>query len=176
MLLKYDCVTLRAIETKDLDLLTEMMNNPEVDAYVGSIHLPVSKESQLKWIESYKNDDKTIRLMIELSNGKTIGMIMLQNIDYINKTAELGIKTYAKFEDRMKNDTISAYKAIISYAFDELNLNCIYSRVVEDNIFALKLNKKFGFIQEGLLRDRLYCKGKYNNIIVSSILKKDYTV
>ena len=108
MILEYGCARLRAIEEKDCDILLEMMNNPAIDSMVGNVHLPLSRVMQEKWIDEYKNTDTTIRLMIELTNGKTIGMIMLHNIDQKNQTAEIGIKTYIR--DFIKPMNISSDK------------------------------------------------------------------
>lgn len=156
MNIKYGCITLRAIEERDCDILLEMMNNPVVDKYIGTTHLPVNRENQIDWIKQYKNTNDTIRLMIELSNGKTLGMIMLQNIDQKNQTAEIGIKTYTyNYNDRISGDTCDAYKAMFKFAFEELNLHCVYSRIIEENTKALTFHKKCGFTEEGRLRSRI---------------------
>ena len=160
MNIKYGCIILRAIEERDCDILLEMMNNPVVDKYIGTTHLPVSRENQIDWIKQYKNTNDTIRLMIELSNGKTLGMIMLQNIDQKNQTAEIGIKTYTyNYNDRISGDTCDAYKAMLKFAFEELNLHCVYSRVIEENTKALNFHKKCGFTEEGRLRSRIFMGG-----------------
>ena len=175
MLLKYGCATLRAIEEKDCDLLLEMMNNPEVDEYVGSVHLPISRSMQENWIKNYSNTENTIRLMIELENGYTIGMIMLQNIDYINKNAEIGIKTYVPdYTYRMKHDTEDAIYAMLYYAYNYLNLECIYGYVINDNRDAIKFNKRLGLHEDGTIRNKLYVNGEYKDMTVFSMLRNEF--
>ena len=176
MLLKYGCATLRAIEEKDCDLLLEMMNNPEIDKQVGgNIHYPLSRSMQENWIKNYQNSDSTIRLMIELSNGKTIGMVILQKIDYKNQTAEIGVKTYIKdFHDRIKNDVDDAYYALLKFAFFELNLNCIYAYTISDNLLSIKFNKRIGLKEDGVLRRRVYTEGMHKDLIAFSMLKEEF--
>ena len=175
MLIKYGCVTLRAIEENDWELLLSMMNSPEIDMYVGNAHLPASELSQKNWISQYKNTDETIRLMIELNNGKTIGMIMLQHIDYRNQIAELGIKTYVSdVQDRLPHDTDDAYNAMLKFAFDELNMNCIYCFVTDDNMRSLKFHNRLGFKEDGVLRHRLYSSGIHKNLVAFSMLKDEF--
>lgn len=175
MLLKYGCVTLRAIEEKDCDLLLTMMNSPSIDSCVGNPHLPMSRSMEEEWIKTYRNSDFSIRLMIELSNGKTIGMVILQDINYKNRTAEIGIKTYVKdFHDRMVNDVDNAYYALLNFAFFELNLNCIYAYSFEDNIDSIRFNRRCGFSEDGVLRQRVFTGGVYKNLRAFSIVKDDF--
>ncbi len=175
MIIKYGCAILRAIEEKDCDLLLEMMNNPKIDKCIGTVHLPISKDHQLNWIRQYANSDKTIRLMIELTNGKTIGMVILKDIDYKNGTAEIGLKTFVHdFHDRMLNDVDDAYTAMLSFCFMELNLNCVYAYSFSDNHSSISFNRRVGFSQDGVLKQRVYTDGEYKDLVAFSFLKHDF--
>lgn len=175
MLLKYGCVTLRAIEEKDCDLLLEMMNNPDIDRWVGNLHLPVSKSMQETWVKNYTNNDSTIRLMIELENGHTLGMVMLQNIDYKNSNAEIGIKINITDKcNRMKHDTDDAYKALLKFAFEELNLNCIYAYVIKGNEHSYNFNLRNGFKENGVIPSKIYTDGEYKDMIVFSLIREEF--
>ncbi|WP_206173281.1 GNAT family N-acetyltransferase [Treponema ruminis] len=156
-------------------MLLEMMNNPDIDRWVGNLHLPVSKSMQDNWINNYTNTNSTIRLMIELENGHTLGMVMLQNIDYKNSNAEIGIKiNISDKSKRMKNDTDDAYKALLTFAFKELNLNCIYAYVIKGNEHSYNFNLRNGFKESGLLPSKIYTEGEYKDMIVFSILRNDF--
>lgn len=174
MLIKYGCATLRAIEEKDLEILLTMLNSPEIEEMTGGVHLPVSELEERKWVQNYHNDEKNIRLVIELINGKAIGMVSLTEIDYINRTAHFGIKTYAKVEDRLKNDTFEAGIALFLFGFNYLNLNCITGKTLVFNSFSLKLQKRLGFKQEGILRKRIYRNGEYHDVVSTSLLREDF--
>ena len=99
--------------------------------------------------------------MIELVNSKTIGMIMLDEIDWKNRTATFGCKISAKPQDRIKGDVLDATKGILKYAFHE-------------NFFSQKLCRRVGFVEEGILRKRIYKRGKFKNLIVLSVLKEEF--
>ena len=62
----------------------------------------------------------------------------------------------------------------LNYAFNELNLNCIYGTVLEYNYLSRKLAKRCGLKEEGVLRNRIYKGGKYHNLIANSIIKEDF--
>ena len=174
MILKNGCVTLRAIEKEDFELLFYLINAPEIEEMIEGWNLPISSDEQKNWIQNYSNTNNNIKLMIELSNGKTIGMIMLTDIDWKNRQAAIGYKISAPAEDRIKGDMKDAINAILTYAFYELGLNCIRSLILEKNIFSVKLAKKLNFQMEGILRERIFKNGIFNNQIMFSILKAEY--
>ncbi len=174
MIIKNGCASLRAIEKEDFDLLYHMINDPGIERMIGGWCLPVSRHEQEKWMESFRNTDKNIKLMIELENGKTIGMVMLTNIDWKNRVALLEYKIGVPAEYRMKGDIYDAADGILSYAFNELGLNCITATIMEGNAFSIKLIKKLGFVQEGIMRQRIYKNGEYKDQIEYSLLKREY--
>lgn len=174
MIVKYGCVTLRAIDKKDFELLFYLINSPEIERDVVGWNFPVSSMAQKKWMKNFKNTLGSIKFMIELDNKKTIGMIMLEHIDWKNRTAEIGCKTGPFLEYRIPGDTTDALKGMIKYAFDELGLNCINGVILEENYLSRNLSKKVGFVEEGILRKRVYKNGKYRNLVSLSLLKEEF--
>lgn len=174
MIIKNGCVILRAMEQKDAPLLQKMINSPEIEKALGSFSLPVNEAQQREWIENYRNTDKQIRLMIELENGITIGVIMLYAIDMKNGTAEVGYKIMADKEQRIKGDMDAAMEGILQYAFWELRLNCVQAHTLADNERSERLLLRNGFTQEGLLRQRVYQNGSYADMKVFSLLKGEF--
>ena len=170
-----DCKTviLRAIELSDMDFLQDMMNDPAVERMTVGSSFPVSKDRQIKWFETYPQQQE-LRFIIQVKDGPAIGMIMLTNIDWRNRTGCSGIKTKAKLEDRRPNDIYDARMGFYNYCFNELNLNCIYSTVLEYNHLSRKMGKKTGTVEEGVLRQRIFKNGKYHNLISVSTLAEDF--
>ncbi len=174
MIIKNGCVTLRAIEKKDSDLLLRMINSPEIERAVGGFSLPVNEAQQKEWIENYRNTEKQIRLMIELDNGAVIGIIMLYDINMKNGTAEIGYKTQADKEVRIKGDMDDAVQGVLNYAFEELRLNCVVAHTLTDNERSERLLLRNGFVEEGILRQRVYQSGSYTDMKVFSVLQSEY--
>lgn len=174
MIIKYGCVTLRAIEKKDFDLLFYLINAPEIERDIVGWNFPVSSMEQKKWMKNFKNTLRSIKFMIELENKKTIGVIMLENIDWKNRTAEIACKTSTPLKYRIPGDTKDALKGMIKYAFYELGLNCINGVILEENYLSRNLSKKVGFIEEGILRKRIYKNGKFRNLVSVSLLKEEF--
>lgn len=174
MIIKNGCVLLRAIEERDFDILFRMINSPEIEKAVGNFCLPINEMQQKEWIKNFHNTEKQIRWMIELENETVIGVIMLYNIDMKNGIAEVGYKTMVDKEMRMKGDVDFAMQGVLNYAFAELRLNCVFAHVLVDNIPSKRFLARNGFVEEGLLRQRVYQGGNYVDMNVFSILQKEY--
>lgn len=174
MIIEYGCAKLRAIEEKDFDLLFYLINSSKVENMTVGWHYPISHMIQQRWIENFENSDKSIKLMIELTNAKTIGMISVENINWKDRTATMGYKISAALEDRISGDTYDALSGMIRYTFYELGINCIYAEILEENYFSRNLCKRVGFKEEGILRNRVYKNGNYRNLISVSILKEEF--
>ena len=172
MIIDYEDISLRAIEEEDLELLREMMNDPVIDDMTGGSSLPVSKNEQQNWYNNLTKKD--VRLIIDTKEFGAIGIVMLTDIDYRNSTAQFHSKIATSKNIRGKGFGTKATYALIKYAFDYLNLNCIYSYIIEYNIASQRVKEKCGFKKDGVLRHRIYKKGNYYDLTAWSIEKDDF--
>ena len=172
MNLKGEKVFLRAIEKEDMEFLREMINNPELERNVVGWSFPISKYEQEKWFESQVQNKDNIRYIIEVDRER-IGVVTITNIDWKNRKACHGIKLC---NDKIKGkgygtDTVMT---IMKYAFEELQLNKLYSTILDYNIPSMNLYKKCGWSVDGVLRESTFKGNQYVNEMAVSILKKDY--
>ena len=87
MIINYGKVTLRAVEFEDLDMLREMMNDPEIERFMGGYSYPVSKTQQEYWFENLKNTKNELRLIVETKEYGSIGTVILSNINWKKRIA-----------------------------------------------------------------------------------------
>lgn len=172
MNLKGEKVYLRAVEKEDMEFLRMMINNPEMEKSVVGWSFPVSKYEQEKWFENQIQNKNNIRYIIEVENEK-IGLVTITNIDWKNRKACHGIKLCSD-NVRSKGYGTDTVMTIMKYAFEELQLNKLYSTILEYNIASLNLYKKCGWTTDGILRESTFKGNKYVNEIAVSILKKEY--
>lgn len=173
MILNSDRLIFRAIEIEDLEVLLELINDPEIESEVGGWSFPISRENQRKWINNIENTASTLRLMIiNAETDHSIGTVILSDIDYKNGTAEIHLKLLSGTQG--KGYGKESVNMILEYAFSELRLQCIFANVNEENIKSKKLFTKLNFEKEGIMRNRIFKNGKYQNVISFSILKDEY--
>lgn len=174
MELKFGNVKLRAIEKEDCKLLKMLMNAASVERMTIGWNQPVSTMMQEKWIEQYENTNTVMRWMIELNNGVILGMVMLTDIDWKNRVAEIGIKTNPYEKERLEGDTKDALYAVIRYTFEELGLHRLDSFLLKKNKFSVKLNENLGFQLEGIQRAKIYKNGVWNDLCCYGFLEENY--
>ncbi len=174
MKIKNGCVTLRAIEETDSELLYKMMESEKIEKAMGHCTLPINMMQQREWTINFHNTEKEIRLMIELDNGKVIGVVMLFDIDIRNGSGEIGYKIMASRDSRMEGDIKDALDGLLDFGFNNLRLNCIYARVPEGNVPSENLLMKLSFIHEGTLRQRIYQDNRFIDLNSFSITKDEF--
>lgn len=170
-----DCynVILRAPEAEDLPLLQRMINDPAIERMTVGGCFPVSADRQKRWFDGY-DQQKELRCMLQVKGGATLGMLMLTDIDWRNRTACNGTKILAKLEDRVPNDMYNARMGLLHYAFDELDLECIYGWILEYNLLSRKNALRSGMKEEGRLRSRIFKNGRRWDLISYSITKEEF--
>ncbi len=153
--MKYEKISLRALEPEDLELLYEWENN---DSYweLSNTFSPFSKYTLKRYLEnSHKNIYETgqLRLMIDLiDEKKTIGTIDLFDFDPFHKRAGLGI-LIAPDAYRRKGYASMALICLTNYCFKTLQLHQLYCHVLANNCQSMDLFKKQGFVQTGIKKD-----------------------
>lgn len=171
MNIKGEKVVLRAIEPQDNPTLLKIINDDETEYMIGGWSFPVSQKKQEEWTNGIGDERNTLRCAID-DNGTAVGVAMLTDIDYKNGNAEVHIKL-AVDNVRGKGYGTDALSAIVSYAFRELRLKCVYARVSLHNLASQGLFKKCGFEEEGILRYRLFKRGEYVNVMSFSVINEN---
>ncbi|MFC3748197.1 GNAT family N-acetyltransferase [Paenibacillus sp. GCM10012306] len=164
-----ELVNLRALNIKDSNQILEWVNNPELKYLIGTTY-PVSEIEHEIWFQN-KLTDKLNKIfgIQEQSCNVLIGIIGLNNIDFINRNAELYVyigdeKYWGK---RLGSDAI---ETLVRFAFNELNLHRISLFVFSYNTRAIKAYQKVGFVTEGIMKESLFKSGKYYDKVLMAIL------
>lgn len=167
---------LRAMEPSDMDLLKEMMNDPEIERSVGGWSFPVSTSEQMRWYDLAIGDKNNKRFIIETTdreNNISIGMIYICDFDWKNRSVSTGIKLSSQAPKRCGYAT-DAVMALFKYVFEELQMHRIGLKILEDNIASIALYEKCGAKREGILRDSVFKCGKYHAQLCYGVLEADY--
>lgn len=168
-------IYLREISKTDLPLINCWRNDHEVIDLLGNNFLFIAAEVDEKWYENYlQNRQLQKRLtIVDAVEDVVIGTIQLTNIHAVNKTAEysimIGNKNYWG-----KGAGYTATIQILDHGFNDLNLNRIYLTVLSENNRAINLYVKAGFVREGTEREAIFKNGAYHDLLLMSILKKDF--
>jgi len=171
-----DTMRLRAIEKEDLPCFVTWLNDPDVRHYL-TLYNPLSQAQEEKWFENILNRPVEEQpLVIEIQVDKTwesVGNISFLNMDQHSRNAELGLFIGKKnFWD--KGIGTKAIGLMLDYGFKTLNFHRIYLRVFEQNKRGICCYEKVGFHHEGSMREAQFLDGEYVDVLLMSILRKEW--
>ena len=176
-MLKGDKIILRPLKITDLDKTIQWRNDIELLKLTQGIRFPKTHEMEKAWFEKVLNDtsNKNIYFGIdEISTNDFIGIIQLNNIDYISGNANWGLNI-GEIKKRGKNYSIEASNLLFHYAFNILNLRKLTGFATAFNKPALMLHHSIGnFKLEGTLKKHYYFDNNYHDILILSLFKDNY--
>ena len=149
-------------------------NDEENTEYMQQHYYPNTRAKQLAFYKSeIENNPKKLQVGIFHNEDKVlIGVISLNNIDYLHRNCStgtiIGIKKYRKVIYFLE-----AYKLLIKHAFEQLNINKISDGSVSKDVADL-LIKTVGYKLEGVRRNELYMNGKYVDLYLIGLLKEEF--
>jgi diamine N-acetyltransferase len=166
---------LREIDIQDLERINAWRNDPEIIDLLGNNFLYIAESVDRNWYQQYLlSRDKNIRLaIIPEDMSSAVGIVNLTGIHSVNRSAEfsimIGNKEYWN-QGLGKQATVQ----MLQHGFLNLNLHRIYLYVLTRNARAVSMYEKTGFSKEGLLREAVYKNGKFEDMILMSILQRDF--
>ncbi len=169
-------VGLRAVERQDLGLLRDWRNIPEFRRYFREVR-ELNLANQDAWYEKscVNNPNDFMFVVQDMETGEAIGAAGLLYINWIIRSADFSfyIGRDGDYVDT-RGYSSEAAGLLINYGFNNLNLNKIWMELYEfDKIKQSFFIDKFGFKQDGVLRENCFEDGKYWDSMIISLLRSD---
>jgi RimJ/RimL family protein N-acetyltransferase len=163
---------LRGLERSDInETYLQWINNAEVTRYMVTGTFPSTMEKLEQYYQRMTTSPNHVILaIVDKESDKHIGNITLNNINWINRTADLGIMIGNK-DFWGKGLGTEATKLMVQYAFEKLNLHKIWLGVHVSHEAAIRIYEKAGFEIEGRLRNHFYRDGKYHDMVIMGIIR-----
>jgi RimJ/RimL family protein N-acetyltransferase len=174
-ILESNRIIIKPVEQEDLPFLLCLRWDSDIVNYL--IHEPISSKSQQTWFESIaKSNDIPFSIFVkepDNAHKTTIaGTVGLYNFKYRHQRATWRLRISSDFQG--KGIGFEATNMVLDYGFNTLNLHKIDGDAFAENIAILKLAKKLGFVEEGVLRSHYFHQGCFRNSINLGLLKEDF--
>lgn len=168
-------IYLRPLEEKDIEgNYVAWLNDPEVCSYNSHHVFPYTHEGAKNYIKTVSKSPSAIVLAIVLKkNNMHIGNISLQNINYINRSAELAILIGEKKYWGRGYSKEAAY-LIVNHGFQEINLHRIYCGTSAKNTAMQKLADFLGMKEEGRRREAMFKHNRFVDAIEYGLLSREF--
>ncbi|MFJ7744758.1 GNAT family N-acetyltransferase [Peribacillus sp. NPDC097295] len=105
-------------------------------------------------------------------NGRIAGTIGFNTINKANKMGVVGYWLGEEFQG--KGIMSKAFKALIDYGFIDLQLNRIEVRVAVENRKSRALPERFGFMEEGRIRQAEWLYDHYEDHVIYGLLANEW--
>ncbi|TVR76882.1 MAG: N-acetyltransferase, partial [Sphaerobacteraceae bacterium] len=157
-------IFLRPFEVDDAQLLAEAMH-AESETFMGRGRRLESPMTVEQWMRTmYDETDEVCFAICLRQSDECIGLIAIDHIDLINRTAETGTRFHNP-EYRGRGYGTEAKHLILEYAFHRLHLERVVSFVFEPNTRSVAALEKQGYqtagrikyddVKDGVIRDML---------------------
>ena len=166
-------VYLSPISMDNAEYFVKWMNDFDVTDYIGRTSQLLTLESEMQWLEGKTKENGYMMTIIDISNDQIIGNIELSKINYVDRSAVLGIMIGEK-ENRSKGYGTEAIGLLLDFAFNYLNLNSVSLSLLEVNERAKRCYEKVGFKEFGRKRKCKFLNGKYYDAIYMDILACEF--
>lgn len=161
---------LRPLEREDLRFVHELDNNESVMHYW--FEEPYEAFVELcDLYDKHIHDQSERRFVVEREHVR-VGLVELVEINHIHRRAEFQIIVAPEHQGKGYASIASAMA--MDYAFTVLNLYKLSLIVDCENEKAIKVYKKLGYREEGVLRHEFFVNGEYRDVIRMAIFQPDY--
>ncbi len=166
---------LRPVRMSDAQDLYEYSRDPQVAQHVlweahRSIH---QTRAYIRYLlRQYRNAAPGTFAIALRDGGKVIGTIGFMWVQHENRSAEVGYSLSRAYWNR--GYMSEALRAVLDFGFTKLNLNRIEAQHECDNPASGHVMKNAGMRHEGTLRERIYNKGRYADVELYAIVRRDF--
>lgn len=164
-------IFLSPINPDDAEFYTALVNDMEISANIGKTHQVYSLSRERDYLEEVCQDGHHFAIVLK-NEGRLLGNCGLEDVDLVNRTAELGIL----LEKKSWNQGLGqeAIELLLDYAFHVLNINNVMLSVYSYNQRAINCYKKCGFKEIGRRREARFFGGQLYDEIYMDYLASDF--
>lgn len=162
---------LKRIAESDKGTIYDWRNKKSVRQYMYTDHL-ISIDEHENWFQSIMKDSGVNKYYMFYVHGVPYGFVSITDINLVHKTCSWA------FYIGPENPPIGTGAAMEYFAletiFDVMDIRKLSCEVLSTNEAVIKLHKKFGFSQEGVLKEQIYKYGNYADVVLLSIFKEQW--
>ena len=159
---------------EEIQKFTKWMNDFEVTDYTGRTGQIVTLPGEKDYLENAAKDlEKRNFNIVEINSDKLIGTVGLEHINWIERSAVLGI-FIGDGDYRSNGYGTEAIRMVLEYGFKYMNLHSIRLDLLSINERAHKCYLKCGFKDVGKSREEIFLNGAYYDKLHMDILENEF--
>lgn len=164
-------ITLTSLTEQDIGKLESFFNDiASLIYYLPTTVRPFNRQQLYKLLSDW-NDGETCFVFAVRSGDDLLGIVNIDDLDWTNSHAELGIALTDR-EARGKGYALEALSLLCDYAFNELGLHRVWSRIIDGNEASMKLFTAAGFEIEGRMRSHIRRGGIWLDMTIWGLIRE----
>lgn len=168
-------IRLRGIEPEDYEFFYNWNLDTNTQKNLAWIWFPQSKQAVMEWAKQEclkKGVNDEYFFVIETLDQQPVGSINTNQVNKIDGTFRYGIGIIPAA--RKKGYAQEAIQLLLNYYFNELRYHKVNAGVYAFNESSIALHHKLGFALEGKLREHVFTKGQYWDMLLFGMLRKEF--
>jgi RimJ/RimL family protein N-acetyltransferase len=168
-------VELHKLQTNDVSYeYLNWIHDSDINLFLESGFFPQTLSDLRKYVTDCDESSKIILFkIVHKDTNQHVGNIKLGDINWIHRRSPVGI-LIGNAEFRGKGLGTETLELICDYSFRTLNLHKLTAGVDAGNASSIKLFKKLGFVEAGVLTDHSYRVGNYNDSLIFELIRSEF--
>jgi len=169
-----ESVYLTPIDVQNAETARGWINDPEVNRWLISGHVPVSREQEAKWYAAMdaSTSDHVFEIRIR-ENERYIGNCGVHDVDLVHRHCELGINI-GEVSEQGKGYGSDALIVAARFAFHALGMHTVQICHMGGNERAAYLYPKLGFKPAGRLREHDFIRGEFRDLVLLDMTRAEF--
>lgn len=106
-------------------------------------------------------------------DGGLVGRAAMFSVDELARTGEVGLTILP--EHQGKGYGRDVLRVLLAYGFRSRNLNRVHLQTLASHHGALRAYTAAGFVEEGRLREHAWVEGSYDDVVLMSVLRREWS-
>ena len=166
-----DHVVLRPFRPEDVEPLWRVRLDPQT--WAQTTEKPYVPEPLAHYRARFEapgvGDDTQLAVEVD---GELAGRAGLFGIDALARSAEVGLTLLE--EHRGRGHGRDVLRVLLGLAFRTRNLHRVHLQTLASNEPALRCYRAAGFVEEGRQRDAAWVEGRYDDVVLLSVLRAEW--
>jgi RimJ/RimL family protein N-acetyltransferase len=172
--LRGEKVVLTALDRRNAETVLAWINDPEVNRYMLTGHVPLTLEEELGFYDRSESSPEVYNFEIHTGDDlRLIGHAGLIGVDLRHRRGEVGIMI-GELSAQNRGYGRDALVTLLRFAFDTLGLNSVTIAAREDNERGLHLYRSIGFREAGRTRETDFAEGRFFDLVLFDMLVDEY--
>lgn len=166
-------IDLRPVVAADLALLRQWERDVRIADALGTRASAFdSRETVEQELDRLLRSPRVKLLAIHNKDGQVVGFLRLNDLDLVTRKATIRVFVAPDYQGRGLGT--DALRTLASFCFREMGLHRLGLVVREDNVGALRLYERLGFIVEGRERDAIWAGGHWVSFLHLGLLAGEW--